>query len=117
MKQLKLSFAILLICMSGSLFAKSNHHNNVSVLSVKRDIFYFKVSAEFIGSHVEVYGPDGELIATQEISHRKAIIDFFFEEAGLYHIVIKKEKEEMNFDFKKSNPSPTPEDQHVVITQ
>jgi hypothetical protein len=119
MKTLKLIFCILLISGT-SAFAASKKHHDVSVISVKRDIFYFKVASDLVGAHVDVYSANGELIASGEISHRKAIIDFHFENAGTYTIRITKESRVLNFDFKKSSPSPlatTDSEHHVLIAQ
>ena len=78
----------------------------ISVLSRKRDIFYFKVCKEFIGACIEVFSPEGELLASDEITHQKALVDFFFEKPGDYKIVFKKNEEEKIFTYSKLNPEP-----------
>ena len=92
----------------------------VSVLSRKRDIFYFKLCKEFIGARIEVFSPEGELLATDEITHQKALIDFFFEKPGDYKIVFKKNEEEKTFTYSKLNPEPlvvSDVDDQLVISQ
>jgi hypothetical protein len=92
----------------------------ISVLSRKRDIFYFKVCKEFMGARIEVYSPEGELLATEEITHQKALVDFFFEKPGDYKIVFKKDEEEKIFIYSKLNPEPVvlaDVENQIVISQ
>jgi hypothetical protein len=108
MKKLTLLLALLivLIIAGASAFAKTGNPESVRVLSVKRDIFYFRVSQSFIGGTVEVYGEDGKLIFSDKIIGHKAILDFFFQDAGLYDIRIKKDDREVSFGYTKSTPKP-----------
>jgi len=105
MKTLTLLFAALVITGAGT-FAKAGNPQSVRVLSVKRDIFYFKVHQSFIGGTVEVYGEDGKLIFADKIHNHKAIIDFYFQDAGLYEIRIKKNDREVSFGYSKETPKP-----------
>lgn len=119
MKTLIIIFCFLVVNTSIT-FAASNNHQDVAVLSAKRDIFYFKVAPELIGARVDVYSASGKLLATSRISHRRAIIDFYFEDAGTYSIRITKDDLVLNFDYMKANPSPIKEGvfEHCVsITQ
>jgi hypothetical protein len=60
------------------------HH--VSVLSMKRDVFYFKVDAEFMGATAQVFDSNGEMHYSVEIHSKRAIIDFFYMNPGEYTI-------------------------------
>jgi hypothetical protein len=116
MKTLKLLVGLLLLGTVA--FAGKSPDSNVSVLSIKRDIFYFKVCPSMIGALVEVRGEDGKLIASQEISHKKSIIDFYFEKPGHFTITITKGDKQVNFQYDKTTPSPFVEvapDYHVSI--
>ena len=89
MKTFNLTILVLLISISAfSRQSPEKHH--VSVKSVKREVFYFKVDKEFLGATVNVYDKKGILIATEKAARRKNIIDFFHYEAGVYTIVITK---------------------------
>jgi hypothetical protein len=94
--------------------------NEVSILSKKRDIFYFKLCKYFLGARVEVYDPEGKIIATEEITANKALIDFYFEKPGKYAIKFKKGNEQKDFTYNKLTPPPltvADVDYHVVISQ
>jgi hypothetical protein len=62
----------------------SCHH--VSVLSVKRDVFYFKVDTEFQGATAEVFDTNGKLCYSITLHKKRELIDFFYLEAGEYTI-------------------------------
>jgi len=119
MKTLTLLIALLivLIITGASAFAKAGNPESVRVLSVKRDIFYFRVSQSFIGGTVEVYGEDGKLIYADKIVNHRAILDFFFQEAGSYQIKIKKEDREVSFDYTKATPKPETSTEEVSMLQ
>lgn len=78
----------------------------VRVLSIKSDIFYFKVDKIFLGATVEVYAQNGEIIFTEKVTNRKTIVDFYFEDPGTYTIRLKKDGKEEHFTYHKMNPSP-----------
>ena len=71
-----------------------------------------------LGARVDVRGEDGTLIASQEITHKKSIIDFYFEKPGHFTITITKGDKQVNFQYDKTSPSPFVEvapDYHVSI--
>jgi len=119
MKTTKLILCILLLAGTTTV-ASARKHSDVSVLSVKRDIFYFKVCSSLVGGRIDVFSSNGELLASSEISSRKTIIDFHFANQGSFIIKITKDNKELNFDYKKSSPSPLSENEtehHITITQ
>jgi hypothetical protein len=98
---------ITLMLLSATVFAndpKSNHP--VRVLSARMSVVYFKVDKDFIGASVEVYSEKGELILSQDVTHRKALIDFYYETPGIYTIKIKKGDREEVFNYIKGDPAP-----------
>ncbi|HEY9005900.1 hypothetical protein [Ohtaekwangia sp.] len=104
MKKLTVLSVAVLLFASFNLFANDGKigDGKISVLSKKRDIFYFKVSHEFIGATVQVFSADGQLLMTEEITRHKALIDFYYEKAGEYTIRIIKDNTEKNFNFSKA---------------
>ena len=106
MKTLKLTLAVLIITAAGAFAERNNPQQLVRVLSVKRDIFYFKICQSFIGGTVEVYSETGQLIFSDKLTNHKAIVDFYFQDAGLYEIRIKKGDHEVSFGYNKSTPRP-----------
>ena len=98
MKNLSLSVLFLSCCFCLQANAK---RPPVSVISMNSNIFYFKVDKSFIGATVEVYGAEGELKLSSKISHHKAIIDFYEENAGKYKIVLKKDGNTLDFEYEK----------------
>ena len=95
--------ALILIATSGLIASPKSEP--VSVLSVKRDIFYFKVEKSFIGATIEVYANDGQLILTETVIRRKAIVDFYLENPGTYTIKLKKDDKEASFTYEKKDTS------------
>lgn len=104
MKTLKV--LVFLLLLTTTTFAGKSPNSNVSVLSVKRDIFYFKVCPSLLGARVEVTDQDGKIIASQLIRHRKSIVDFYFERPGHFTITITKGDKQITFQYDKTTPSP-----------
>ncbi len=105
MKLICLTAILILFYSSPALSRhKKPEAGHVSVLSVKREVFYFKVSKQFLGATVEVLNKAGETIYTEKITKRKTILDFFHWEAGTYTIKITKgelvEEFECAFNFR-----------------
>lgn len=116
MKALKLLAFVL--CLSTSAFAGTSPNSNVSVLSMKRDIFYFRVCPSLIGARIDVRDQEGQVIVSQEITHKKSIVDFYFEKPGQFTITITKGERQETFKYIKTTPSPFVEeapDYHVSI--
>src|SRR5882762_3085130 len=118
MKTLK-TLVLLVVLTTGSQFVQANDKSCscIEVLSTKRDIFYFKSSADFTGATIEVYS-FGKLIFTDQVVHHKTLIDFYFEKPGVYTIKIIKGSKVEEFTFHKQSPSPYYEsesDNHIQI--
>ncbi|HEY5748960.1 MAG TPA: hypothetical protein VIU12_22985 [Chryseolinea sp.] len=105
MKTVK-TLLLLVVLTIGSQFAQARNRDCISVISMKRDIFYFKTASNFTGALVEVYSPSGDLIFTGQVLRHKSLIDFYFETPGTYTIKITKGSETEEFTFEKSSPSP-----------
>jgi hypothetical protein len=118
MKHLILS---LLLAVSFSTFASYKPSSvPVSVISSKRDIFYFKVDKTFIGAIIEVKNSAGVVVLSQPVNSHKAILDFFLEDAGIYDIAIRKEGKVMEFVYQKNDPLPawcTDKDRTVTLNE
>ena len=99
----KFTLVVLMLVASVGTWACPTH-TPVCVISVKSDIFYFKVSKTFIGATVEIYSKEGERIRTETVLHHKTIIDFYLENPGVYTIKIKKDNLEHNFSYVKDAP-------------
>lgn len=90
MKIAKLTL-FLLFCISLTTLAKDKpKENHVSVLLAKREIFYFRVSKEFIGATVDVYDESGKMIVSEKVTRRKTVVDFAHRNPGLYTIRVTK---------------------------
>jgi len=118
MKTLKtLVLLVALITGSQLVQAKDKTCSCIEVLSIKRDIFYFKSTEDFTGATIEVYS-FGKLIFTDTLVHRKTLIDFYFEKPGEYTIKIIKGSKVEEFNYQKHSPSPYPDSEtehHVQI--
>ena len=62
------------------------HHRHISILSMKKEVFYFKVDADFIGATVEVTDSTGTVFFSAEVNSKRSLIDFFYLEKGKYTI-------------------------------
>lgn len=116
MKTIKVLVLVLMISAAGA-FAETPAQSSVRILSVKRDIFYFKVSQSLIGGTLEVYNEEGKLIFTEKIARHKSIIDFYFQTPGLYEIKIRKNGHEESFGYSKSTPKPSEENEQLSMLQ
>ena len=118
MKTLK-TLVLLVALTTGSQLAQATDKtsSHIEVISTKRDIFYFKSTADFVGATIEVYS-FGKLIFTDEVVQHKTLVDFYFEKPGVYTIKIIKGSRVEEFTFHKNSPSPYYEsetDNHVQI--
>jgi hypothetical protein len=77
----------------------------VSVLSVRSDLFYFKVNKAFRGATVEVYASSGQLVYAGQVTRHRMLIDFFDRQEGDYTIRIKKDSVEVDYRYSKVGPA------------
>lgn len=105
MKAIKVLF-LALVTIAAVNVANAGDKSCISILSVKRDIFYFKVANNMTGAAIEVYSATGELIYNDTITHHKTLIDFYFEQPGAYTIKIIKGSHTETFNYEKTSPSP-----------
>jgi hypothetical protein len=101
MKKIILLTSLLAICLAASA-DKIKAKSPVHVVSSRMDVFYFKVDKEFIGAELEIYSQDGVKLFTQTVDHRKVLVDFYFENAGKFVILIKKGDFHAEFNFVKA---------------
>lgn len=66
-------------------------HNHVSVLSMKSEVFYFKIDADFMGATVAVSDSTGTIFFTSELHTKRNLIDFYFLETGKYTIHFERD--------------------------
>ena len=90
MKITHLIALVILLSSTAVLAGQSPEAHHVFVISVQREVFYFKVDKEFLGATIEVYDTQGVLLVTEKVIKRKMIIDFFQRAPGLYTIKIAK---------------------------
>jgi hypothetical protein len=91
MKVLRLAAILVLLCCS-PILAKDKKPNEslISVISVDREIFYFRVAKQLLGGTVDVYDQQGLVVHSEKVIKKKMIVDFFHREAGTYTIKITK---------------------------
>jgi hypothetical protein len=103
MKLTTLTAAIAVFFVAGSSYAHG--HRPVSVLTVRNDLFYFKVDKAFIGAVVEVYASSGELVMKQTVTRHKMLIDFYDRNNDDYTIRIKSACAEISYLYSKIDPA------------
>jgi hypothetical protein len=114
-----LLLAILLVANLATFGTPKTSTVPVSVISNKRDIFYFKVDKTFIGAIIEVRNSEGVTILSDTITSHKAIVDFYLENAGTFTIEIRKDGEAVGFEYQKRDPLPawcSDKDRSVTLT-
>src|SRR6187401_2336457 len=94
--------ALLVVC---SVMGALGDPGPVKVLSTKRDIFYFKIEKELIGSTLEVFDKHGTKVIEQRIDKRKVLVDFYYDQPGTYSIRISNGTQEQLFSYEKVEPS------------
>ncbi|MEO7990290.1 MAG: hypothetical protein ABI663_12165 [Chryseolinea sp.] len=102
---MKRTFLIILILIAVTALHAAAQKSHVSILSIKRDIFYFKVDKTLMGATLEVFSQQGEMIFSGKVLHHKAIIDFYLENPGTYTIKLKKDDQATEFVYVKSSAS------------
>ncbi|MBL0740246.1 hypothetical protein [Chryseolinea lacunae] len=120
MKAVKVLFLALVMVAAMNVANAGDKSTCVSVLSIKRDIFYFKVANNLTGAAIEVYSSTGELIYNDTITHHKTLIDFYFEQPGTFTIKIIKGSHTESFNYEKTSPSPYQDaaegaEHHVIV--
>src|SRR5688572_12166982 len=83
------SLAILFTLLTFGAHAQTDtaaHSQHVSILSISKEVFYFKVDATFVGATVEVTDSTGTVFFTVELHSKRNLIDFFYLEQGQYTV-------------------------------
>jgi len=92
----------------------------VQVIAARMNTLYLKVEKDFTGSTIEIFNEAGELIASEQITERKILIDFDMVCNGLYTIKVKKNNEETVLDYHHVDSSMTQSEQRscdILIIQ
>jgi hypothetical protein len=66
--------------------ANNAPHKHISILSVSKEVFYFKTDADFMGATVVVTDSTGTVFFSAELHSKRNLIDFFYLENGQYTI-------------------------------
>lgn len=83
-------------------FGSPTPQDSIEVVETKyRNLFVFKADRSLIGSVVEVYHSNGELVTRQVLSKRKMVIDFCDVKFGNYVIKVVKEGVAREFAYEK----------------
>lgn len=91
MKAIRLAaMVILLFCSPAFSKDKTPVETHVIVLSIKNEIFHFKVSKDFLGAVVVILNQEGLVVHSEKVVKRKTIVDFFHRDPGNYTIKITK---------------------------
>lgn len=89
---MKLICTILFLCTAiASTMAQDQpetikHAHHISILSMRNEVFYFKVDQDFIGATVQVYDSTGTVVFTSQLNMKRNLIDFYNIETGKYTI-------------------------------
>jgi hypothetical protein len=85
---------------------RTKPHHAVHVRNTKSEVFYFKVASEFWGADIEVRNEKQEVILKHRLTHKKALIDFYYELPGNYTISFVKGDLHEEFSFVKTAELP-----------
>lgn len=81
-------------------------HSAVHVVSRRLDTFIFRTHKEMIGAEIAIYSENGEKMKTEVLTKRHGLVDFYYENPGVYKIVITKGETSETFEYNKTTPSP-----------
>ena len=97
---------LIVTILTLSPFVASSNVSPVRVISTKSNMFYFRVDRSFVGAVIEVLDAEGKLVLADTVAHHKAIIDFYYENPGVYSIKMKKDDRVWTFTFEKTDSYP-----------
>jgi hypothetical protein len=86
--------------------ASATHHNPVSILSTNSSLVYLKFHKSMLGGIIEIRDEKDSVVMTEVISSKKMIIDFYYKNAGKYHIKIHKGDVVQSFSYLIQTPEP-----------
>ncbi len=86
--------------LSYPLEAKPKPQNKeITILSDKHHIVYFKVSKSYLGGKVKICDEHQNIIETDSLSHTHTMIYFDKMPAGLYTVKVVKENKTLEFKY------------------
>ena len=95
-------FVLVLLVILSALIAKNAFAGNVGEIKTKYGhLFVLKASRKYMGSTVEAYYSNGDLVTTQKISKRRMVIDFCDTKYGEYIIRVVRGNEKKEFQYIK----------------
>ncbi len=103
---LVLIFFATSISVAAQDFSSAAEHPRVHVISRRLDTFFIRIDQTMIGGELKIYNAHGELLKTGTIMSKRELIDFYYEKAGVYKIVLSKGEHTETFEFEKLTPSP-----------
>jgi hypothetical protein len=87
---MKKALLVTLIVLTIAAAKASATHNPVSILSTNSSLVYLKFHKSMLGGIIEITDEKDSVVMTEVIGNKKMIIDFYYKNAGKYHIKIHK---------------------------
>ena len=99
MKKIIFLVAVLLLIIARSSYAKPIPKNDLTIISVKKHVVYFKVDKSFVGGSVEVFNAGKECVEADSLPHTHTMVYFDEVPAGHYTIKVRKGKHSTEFEY------------------
>ena len=99
MKKTLFLAALLVFILANATYAKPKPKNELTIISVKKHVVYFKVGRSFVGGWVEVYDKDENCLEADSLPHTHTMIHFDKQPAGHYTVKVRKGKKHAEFEY------------------
>ncbi len=96
---MKTFFTIVMLLIASVSFAKPKPRNDFKILSVKKNVLYFKVDRAFVGGVVEIYDANKKFMEADSLPHTHTMIYFDEMPSGHYVVTVKKGRKHTEFKY------------------
>jgi len=91
---------VLLLSIAGISQARPKpQRRELTIISNKKRVVYFKVDKSFIGGSVEIYDESKACLEADSLPHTHTMVHFDEMPAGCYTVKVKKGKESTEFNY------------------
>lgn len=99
MKKIIFLAGILILVLITASYAKPKPKSELTIISMKQHVVYFKVNKIFIGGLVEVYDKDKNCLEADSLPHTHTMVYFDEFPAGHYTIKVRNGKKSTQFEY------------------
>ena len=91
---------VLLLSIAGTASARPKpQRKELTIISNKKRVVYFKVDKSFIGGYVEIYDDSKTCLEADSLPHTHTMVHFEEMPAGHYNVIVKKGMKSTEFNY------------------